>query len=64
MPGKQDKMNRLKAMGENKPETRSIRFQVLLTPSVAAELEEWSKKTGASKNEIVNVALEQYMSDE
>ena len=24
----------------------------------------WSKKTGASKNEIVNVALEQYMSDE
>lgn len=64
MPGKEDRINELKERANNKQETRSVRFQVLLTPSIASELDEWSKKTGLSKNEIVNVALDQYMHGE
>ena len=63
MAPNKDRINELKKRADNKPETRSQRMQILITPSIESKLEELAKETGLSKNEIVNVALEEYMKD-
>lgn len=45
----------------NKPETKSKRLNLLIKPSLDKELGELSKRTGLSKNDIVNKAIEVYL---
>ena len=54
-------IEKLKALGENTPETRSKRMQILVTPTMFDTLKALSTETGLSVNEIVNVALSEYI---
>lgn len=61
MPTTEELIKKLKALGENTPETRSKRLQVLITPTMFDTLKSLSAETGLSVNEIINVALSEYM---
>ena len=61
MPMTAELIEKLKVLGENTPETRSKRIQVLITPTMFDALKSLSAETGLSVNEIVNVALSEYM---
>lgn len=61
MPTKEERIQQLKELANNKPESRSKRMQVLVTPTMYDELKEYATKSGVSVNEIVNVALAEYM---
>ena len=54
-------IEKLKALRENTPETRSKRLQILVTPTMFDTLKALSNETGLSVNEIVNVALGEYL---
>lgn len=56
-----DLIEKLRELGENTPETRSKRLQVLVTPTMFEALKSLSAETGLSVNEIVNVALSEYL---
>jgi len=55
-----EKLNELKA---GTPETRSKRMQVLITPTMYDALKCLSDVTGVSMNEIINVALGEYLKE-
>lgn len=61
MPTTEELIQRLKELAEAAPETRSCRMQILITPSLAAALNELSKETKLSKNELVNIALNDFL---
>lgn len=61
MPTREERIQRLRELAENTPETKSKRMQILVTPSMFDEIEAMSKETGLSKNQIVNVALGEYL---
>lgn len=63
MPTTAELIEKLRALGENTPETRSKRLQVLITPSMFDALKALSAETGLSVNEIVNVALAEYIKE-
>lgn len=60
---REERIQRLKELAENTPETKSKRMQILVTPSMFDEIEAISKETGLSKNQIVNLALSEFMED-
>lgn len=53
----------LNRVREGLPETRSRRVQVLVTPTMHEALKELSASTGVSVNEIINVALSNYLGE-
>lgn len=61
MPTTEELIEKLRELGENTPETRSRRVQVLITPTLFDTLKALSAETGLSVNEIVNVALTEYV---
>ena len=61
MPITEELIEKLKALGQNMPETRSKRVQLLVTPSMFDALKALSAETGLSVNEIINVALSEYL---
>ena len=61
MPTTAELIEKLRELGENTPETRSRRVQVLLTPTLFDTLKALSVETGLSVNEIINVALSEYV---
>lgn len=61
MPTTAELIEKLRALGENTPETRSKRMQVLVTPTLFDTLKSLSAETGLSVNEIVNIALTEYV---
>lgn len=61
MPTKEERIRELKELAESKPEKKEKRLQVLITPSMFDELQDLKAKTGLSVNEIVNVALTEYV---
>lgn len=61
MPTTEELIEKLRELGENTPETRSKRVQVLVTPTLFDTLKSLSAETGLSVNEIVNVALTEYV---
>lgn len=61
MPTTAELIDKLRELGENTPETRSKRLQVLITPTMFDTLKSLSAETGLSVNEIVNVALGEYL---
>lgn len=61
MPTTEELIEKLRELGENTPETRSRRVQVLVTPTLFDTLKSLSAETGLSVNEIVNVALTEYV---
>ena len=63
MPTTAELIERLRELAENTPETRSKRLQVLITPSMFDVLKALSDETGLSVNEIVNVALAEYIKE-
>lgn len=54
-----DKLEDLKRVSE----PRSKRVQILIPPQLHDKMKEISAETGASVNEIINKALEAYLSD-
>ena len=64
MPTTAELIEKLKELGENTPETRSRRIQVLVTPTMFDTLKSLSAETGLSVNEIINVALTEYVAGE
>lgn len=63
MPTAEELIKQLSEMAENAPEKRSRRMQILVTPTMFEALEALSKATHLSKNEIVNVALTEYLKE-
>lgn len=61
MPTREERIQRLKELAENVPETKSKRMQILVTPSMFDDIEAMAKETGLSKNQIVNLALSEFM---
>lgn len=61
MPTTAELIDKLRELGEKTPETRSKRLQVLVTPTMFDALKSLSAETGLSVNEIVNVALGEYL---
>jgi hypothetical protein len=61
MPTTAELIEKLRELGEKTPETRSKRVQLLLTPSMFDALKALSADTGLSVNEIINIALEEYL---
>lgn len=61
MPTTAELIEKLRELGEKTPETRSKRVQLLLTPSMFDALKALSADTGLSVNEIINVALSEYL---
>ena len=61
MPTIEEIMEQLKKIAENTPETRSKRMQILVTPTMFDTLKALSSETGLSVNEIINVALNEYL---
>lgn len=61
MPTTEELIEKLRELGENTPETRSRRIQVLVTPTMFDTLKSLSAETGLSVNEIINVALTEYV---
>lgn len=61
MPTTAELIEKLRELGEKTPETRSKRVQLLLTPSMFDALKALSVETGLSVNEIINVALSEYL---
>lgn len=61
MPTTEELIEKLRELGENTPETRSRRVQVLVTPTLFDTLKSLSAETGLSVNEIINVALTEYV---
>ena len=61
MPTTAELIEKLRELGENTPETRSKRLQVLVTPTLFDTLKSLSAETGLSVNEIINVALSEYV---
>ena len=54
-------IERLRELGANTPETRSRRIQVLVTPTLFDTLKALSAETDLSVNEIINIALTEYV---
>lgn len=48
----------LKNIFSNKPESKTARFQMLLTPSLHKKAKATAKKQGISVNQLLNNALE------
>ena len=48
----------LKNIFNKKPESKTARFQMLLTPSLHKKAKSTAKKQGISMNELMNIALE------
>lgn len=61
MPTTAELIEKLRELGEKTTETRSKRVQLLLTPSMFDALKALSADTGLSVNEIINVALNEYL---
>lgn len=61
MPTTAELIEKLRELGEKTPETRSKRVQLLLTPSMYDVLKALSADTGLSVNEIINIALNDYL---
>lgn len=61
MPTTAELIEKLRELGEKTTETRSKRVQLLLTPSMFDALKSLSADTGLSVNEIVNIALGEYL---
>ena len=61
MPTTEELIEKLRELGEKTPETRSKRVQLLLTPSMFDALKALSAETGLSVNEIINIALGEYL---
>ena len=61
MPTTEELIEKLNALKAETPETRSRRLQVLVTPSMYDALKALHDETGLSVNEIVNVALGEYL---
>lgn len=64
MPTTEELIQQLKELAESAPETRSKRMQILVTPSMYDALKALSSETKLSVNEIVNVALAEYLKGE
>lgn len=62
MPTTDELIQLLKTKAADKPETRSKRVQLLLTPTMFDALKALAAETGLSVNEIINVALAEYIS--
>lgn len=63
MPTAEELIQTLREMADNAPETRSKRMQILVTPTMYDALKAISEATNISMNEIVNVALAEYLRD-
>lgn len=61
MPTTEELIQQLRDLAENTSETRSKRMQILVTPSMFNALKNLSAETKLSVNEIVNVALVDYL---
>ncbi len=61
MPTAQELIEKLNELKAGTPETRSKRMQVLVTPTMYDSIKGLSDLTGLSMNEIVNVALGEYL---
>lgn len=61
MPTKDELIQQLREIAGRKPEKKSERMQILITPSMVETLKAVSEETGLSKNEIVNLALANFL---
>ena len=61
MPTATELIEELKRLADNTPETRSKRLQLLVTPTMFDTLKALSSETGLSVNEIINVAIGEYL---
>lgn len=61
MPTTEELIQKLKELAEDTPERRSKRLQLLLTPTMFDTLKSLSADTGLSVNELVNIALDEYL---
>ena len=61
MPTTEELIEKLNALKAGTPETRSKRMQMLVTPTMYNVLKALHDETGLSVNEIVNVALGEYL---
>lgn len=61
MPTTEEIIQQLKELAASTPETRSKRMQILVTPTMFDALKALSAETKLSVNEIVNVALGEYL---
>lgn len=63
MPTAEELIEALRKVAESAPETRSKRLQLLITPTMYDALKKLSAESKLSVNEIVNIALAEYLSD-
>lgn len=61
MPPTEELIQKLKERAKDTPESKSKRIQVLVTPTMFDSLKSLKEDTGLSVNEIINLALEEYM---
>ncbi len=61
MPTTEEIIEQLRILAESGPETRSRRMQILVTPTMYESLKVLADGMKVSMNEIVNVALEEYL---
>ncbi len=61
MPTATELIEELKRLADSTPETRSKRMQLLVTPTMFDTLKALSSETGLSVNEIVNIAIGEYL---
>lgn len=64
MPTAAELIEKLRELNDSAPETRSKRMQILVTPTMFDALKALSAETGLSVNEIVNVALGEYLKND
>lgn len=61
MPTTEEIIEQLQKLRESAPETRSKRMQILVTPTMYDSLKVLADGMKVSMNEIVNVALAEYL---
>ena len=61
MPTAEELIQTLREMADNAPETRSKRMQILVTPTMFDTLKAISEASRLSMNEIINIALAEYL---
>lgn len=61
MPPTDELIQKLKERAAGAPETKSKRIQILVTPTMFDSLKSLKDRTGLSVNEIINLALEEYL---
>lgn len=63
MPTTEELIQQLRARAAEKPETRSKRMQILVTPTLYDAMKSLASDGNVSMNEVVNVALEEYLKE-